>query len=349
MHIGLTSQTVHFRGRFNTQGSAGTPKAPLNSLAPIPGSYPSAIGVTVTVYDPGNTSLPLPTVATPATPSCSASTTGGTLAAGTYYYKVAARSQGGSTLCSASANATTTGSTGSITVTLAGVVNGAVGYDFYRSTTSGGTYAYIGSCVNQVFIDTGFSASGAVPAANTTANAYYIGNGIYGYDLPLNYATCSGKYACIFTADSSITTAESSIAYDEAQVGIGLDAILAAVSANKKQIDNGSIQVASVKGPVGSVTSSVSVTGDFSATMKTSLNASTMNLNLSQPLTTAVRALDTVPDSALVVGDALVSAIAGAAGKEAKSGTSYTVATPFTGTLIRTFVLDNATIPNSRS
>ena len=61
------------------------------------------------------------------------------------------------------------------------------------------------------------------------------------------------------------------------------------------------------------------------------------------------RALDAVADADLTVGDAYVAAISGAAGKEDKSGTAYTVKTPSTGTTIRTFTLDDADSPTSRS
>ena len=61
------------------------------------------------------------------------------------------------------------------------------------------------------------------------------------------------------------------------------------------------------------------------------------------------RALDAVADSALTVGDALVAALCVAAGKESVSGTAYTVKTPSTGTVIRTFSLDSGTNPTTRS
>jgi hypothetical protein len=73
-----------------------------------------------------------------------------------------------------------------------------------------------------------------------------------------------------------------------------------------------------------------------------------INLNLAQAGLTP-RALDSVADGSLTVGDGLVAAIAGAAGKESVAGTSYLVKTPSTGTVIRTFVLDSASNPTSRS
>jgi hypothetical protein len=76
-----------------------------------------------------------------------------------------------------------------------------------------------------------------------------------------------------------------------------------------------------------------------------------VSLNLAQTGLTP-RALDSIADSALNVGDALVCAIAGAAGKEnVVSGTpnNYIIKTPFTGAVIRTFVVDSITNPLSRT
>lgn len=63
----------------------------------------------------------------------------------------------------------------------------------------------------------------------------------------------------------------------------------------------------------------------------------------------AARALDSIADGSITLNDALWCAVAGAAGKEAISGTSYTVKTPSTGTTIRTFTLDSGSAPTSRT
>jgi hypothetical protein len=68
------------------------------------------------------------------------------------------------------------------------------------------------------------------------------------------------------------------------------------------------------------------------------------SLNLAQT-GLSPRALDTVADASLTVGDALVAAVCQAAGKKTVIGTAYTVETPSTGTVIRTFSLDSATSP----
>ena len=87
--------------------------------------------------------------------------------------------------------------------------------------------------------------------------------------------------------------------------------------------------VASVTGAVGSVTAAVS-------------------LNLAQTGLTP-RALDAVADASLTLGDALVCAISAATGKESVVGTAYTIKTPSTGTVIRTFTLDSGSAPTQRN
>ncbi len=61
------------------------------------------------------------------------------------------------------------------------------------------------------------------------------------------------------------------------------------------------------------------------------------------------RSLNSVADSALTVGDALLASICSAAGKESVVSTTYTVKTPSTGSVIRTFTLDSGTVPSSRN
>jgi hypothetical protein len=103
--------------------------------------------------------------------------------------------------------------------------------------------------------------------------------------------------------------------------------------------------VASVQGPlVGNITGNV--TGNLSGSVGSVTGAVTLNLSQTG---LSPRALDNVADASLTVGDALVAAIAGAVGKEAVSGTSYIVQTPFTGTTVRSFTLNSATAPTSRA
>lgn len=106
--------------------------------------------------------IPAPGTITP-TPS----TTGGTLAAGTYYYKVTALNAQGETVGSSEATATTTGSTGSVALAWT-AITGATSYKVYRGSSSGGENVYYTTTTNS-YTDTGSTGvSASVPTVNTT-------------------------------------------------------------------------------------------------------------------------------------------------------------------------------------
>lgn len=114
----------------------------------------------------------------PAAPVLRQAATGGTLAAGTYSYKVVAKNNAGVTLASPAATVTVAaGTTNTVTIEAPFVV-GAVGYDFYGRVAGSelkiGSTAATGAEVlpSRAFTDTGSATpSGAQPGANTTAVA----------------------------------------------------------------------------------------------------------------------------------------------------------------------------------
>lgn len=117
------------------------------------------------------TALTTPTGVT-ATPQ----TTGGTLAAGTYSYRVSAINANGETLASAAVTATTTGTTGRVTVAWSAVAPGEAlapsGYRIYGRV--GGSELLLATVASNVITwdDTGaITPAGALPAANTTVGA----------------------------------------------------------------------------------------------------------------------------------------------------------------------------------
>ena len=113
-------------------------------------------------------------VAAPGTLTPSTSTSGGTLAAATYYYVMTAINAVGETIASAEASQATTGA--SSTVTLAwSAVSGATGYKLYRATATGNeTYLTTLGAVT-TYTDTGAITPGTAvpPVANTTVGAAY--------------------------------------------------------------------------------------------------------------------------------------------------------------------------------
>ncbi len=109
----------------------------------------------------------------PASPSAVGSSTGGTLGAATYYYKVVALVGGGQGVASAeAATSALTGSTNSVTVTWS-AVTGATGYQIYRGTATGAENLYYTVGAVTSFVDTG--ASGSVAGTPPTATSVTIG------------------------------------------------------------------------------------------------------------------------------------------------------------------------------
>lgn len=107
-------------------------------------------------------------LATPVNAAFSTATTGGTLAAATYAYRVSALDgRGGETLASTETTQVTTGSTSTVTVNW-GAVTGATGYRVYGRTSGGQQLlATVGAVTT--YTDTGaVTPSGALPTANTT-------------------------------------------------------------------------------------------------------------------------------------------------------------------------------------
>jgi hypothetical protein len=120
---------------------------------------------------------------------------------------------------------------------------------------------------------------------------------------------------------------------------------------------------ASVTGAVGSVTGNVggnvsgsvtgsvaSVTGNVGGNVTGSVASVTapVSVLLTQTLNTG-RALDLIADTSLTLNDALICAVSIATGKQTIVGTAYTIETPFTATVLRTFLLNSATTPTARA
>ncbi len=99
----------------------------------------------------------------PTLTSATASSSGGQLAADTYYYEITATSKYGETLPSQELSATTTGTTGSVRLVWPAISSGALtGYRIYRATASGQEtlLASVGSSETS-FTDTGSATPGS--------------------------------------------------------------------------------------------------------------------------------------------------------------------------------------------
>jgi hypothetical protein len=103
------------------------------------------------------------------------STTGGTIAAGTYQITVTARAGGGETVVSNRVAQVTTGATSTITVTVATEPAGALGYNLYVSQVGGGggseTFQFSFSGNVATLSAPPVAGGAAIPGADSTANA----------------------------------------------------------------------------------------------------------------------------------------------------------------------------------
>lgn len=110
-------------------------------------------------------------LATPDLPTLETAASGGSLAAATYYVKVAAVNASGVSIASAEASQVTTGSTSTVTVTYA-PVTGASGYRVYIGTTSGAQTVYFADTASPLVVTTLSGALTGSPQTVNTATTY---------------------------------------------------------------------------------------------------------------------------------------------------------------------------------
>jgi peptidoglycan/xylan/chitin deacetylase (PgdA/CDA1 family) len=155
--------------------------------------------VTITTFTSGDqklVSVQDPVVAKPVLNAPAASGTGGTLPAGTWYYRFTATSATGETLPSSEVTATT--STATSTVTLAwSAVNGATGYRIYRSSAPGAETLLAAVGTVTTYADTGAAAAGTAtpPTSNTASRSTSCspaGLPGHAYEVSGWYATSAG-------------------------------------------------------------------------------------------------------------------------------------------------------------
>lgn len=130
------------------------------------------------VLDAQSASLPAPVPLTAA-----GSTTGGTLAANPYFYKITGTNANGETLPGLELTVTTTGSTSSVVLTWQRLL-GATGYKVYRSTASNTEVllATVTGGATLSYTDTGTATtSGTPPTAGTASGCIFT---ISGAELP---------------------------------------------------------------------------------------------------------------------------------------------------------------------
>jgi hypothetical protein len=220
--------------------------------------------------------------------------------------------------------------------------NGYVTTSNPASTGSAVTEATIWSYATRTLSDrTGFALTSAYDPAKTAAQSGQI---------PAHFTDSTfagdGVFAVAALANAPAGGGGGGGAVTVAGYASGQDpATLVWAAGSRTLTDKAGFSLATAPPTASAITTAV-VAGMASAPVGSVAN--NVNLNLGQT-GLSPRDLGSVADSSLTVGDGLVAAISGAAGKEAVVSTTYTVKTPFTGTTIRTFTLDSSSAPTSRT
>ncbi|CAN0620536.1 conserved protein of unknown function [Burkholderia multivorans] len=137
---------------------------------------PPAIGNTALAPSVASVNVATSQLAIPGAATGTGSTTGGTLAAATYYVKiVAVDSLGGTTAAGAeSIGVATTGTTSSIAYTWP-AVTGAASYQIWYGTAAGAEAAYYTSTTNSFTLTAAAGTAGTIPNTNTTGGVSAAG------------------------------------------------------------------------------------------------------------------------------------------------------------------------------
>ena len=135
----------------------------------VPLIYGNAVLLTIntqyTCAPNGNVTMALSPPA--AAPGATPSTTGGSLATATYYYKISALNASGESVGSAEASAAVTGPTGSVALTWS-AVTGATSYRVYRGTAAGVQNVYYATANVTTYTDTGAASTAGSPLTTPT-------------------------------------------------------------------------------------------------------------------------------------------------------------------------------------
>lgn len=146
---------------------AGTPATLVatNTVVSAQPADPSQDTITFLTTASGTTG---PTALPPAGVAVVGSNSGGTLAAGTYYYHVTSITTFGESKGTSDQTASTTGGLGSMAISWSAATN-ATGYHIYRARTPNSLGQYVGTTAGTAFTDTGFALGAEEPTIDTTA------------------------------------------------------------------------------------------------------------------------------------------------------------------------------------
>lgn len=208
-------------------------------------------------------------VSAPSGITTATATTGGTIAAATYFIYVAGNSGQGESALSTVASQVTTGSTSTITITIGTEPAGALNYNVYVGTVTGAANAhYQGQFVGNVITLTAYNSTSAAPANTDTSASALAYDGF----LTVQSVAANGGYLARLNAALSTTTpgGEFDTALQTMFVNNGADPDeIWMTGANRTSLGQ-LMRVGGASGAASGYRTNV-VTGDTSATMSTSV------------------------------------------------------------------------------
>jgi len=244
------------------------------------------------------------------------SATGGTLAAGNYYYYVTAVGASGQTLGTETAAVPVVGPNGSVRLTWS-PEPGAQSYNIYRTTTPGSYGAppngLIGAATGNSFTDTGLAGAGNIPAANT-ATAYLTGAELLGADLGVtlfnnfSLSVDSGVAVPVSGLDASSTVGDLVAALNQVE-GVTANIVNGQLEVTREYAGDGAfynVQTSpSVAGDIVNILFGVAPGGVFAAangTASTLVASDEFTPTNGTPLPPVTLTLDTDSDTGMVTG-----------------------------------------------
>ena len=236
------------------------------------GATGNARGFIVTTAANSGQGVVVSQLATPTGAGTSTSTTGGTLAAATYGYRVSAYNQYGETTASTTVTQATTGTTSTVTVSWT-AVTGALGYRVYGRTSGSELLIYTVAAPATSFLDYGArTPAGALPGANTTGpfTSDMVGRAVYlsgGGAAAAQYAGTVSAFtsATQITVTPNITTtvtagATATVGTDDSSA---IDLAVAALVSGSTLYFPAGQYLASSTGVLLTNKSNITITGDY--------------------------------------------------------------------------------------
>lgn len=227
-------------------------------------------------------------LATPTGAATSTATTGGSLAAATYSYRVSAYNQYGETTASTGVTRVTTGTTSTVTVTWTAVA-GALGYKVYGRVGGSELFLQVVRAPLTTFTDTGgWTPAGALPGANTTGpfTAAHVGRAVYisaGGAAGVQYAGTVSAFTSATQITVSPNLSTTLVAGATGAVGTddstAIDSAVAALVSGSTLYFPAGQYLASSSGVVVDGKSNLTITGDYATIIGISETAPVVNVH----------------------------------------------------------------------